>query len=208
MKAQHPFTVAWVRETIEALGDRYSVPSESTLFSLANRLNLTTDVYESREVTRAHLDQYTEMYNALQVQKRWFDDRWKELEAANLLHDERETQLRDKFNAYMEAMTSHHESNFLTGLPMEVWRVWPILKNWRDIAEYIADAFVLAMKESNPGRTFGFSDDGPAVKFTLAALERIGAAPRAGSPENARYRIAQRIRELKAKKKRKEKPDL
>lgn len=73
---------------------------------------------------------------------------------------------------------------------------------------FIADVFVLAMKESNPDRTFGFSDNGPAVKFTLAALELIDAAPQAGSPENARYRIAQRIREFKAKWKRKRKPNV
>jgi hypothetical protein len=209
---QFPFSVAWVREAIESLGGRYGVPSESKLEWMATQLNWDVYMlYSWKERISTSQARVSEVRNALKVLTRFHEDRQKELEAVDIPPHlvERETQLRDKFNAYMETMSFMEPMSWLApALPMDAGLVFARLKSWRDIAENIADVFVQAMKESNPGRTFGFSDDGPAVKFTLAALERIGAAPRAGSPENARYRIAQRIRELKAKKKRKEKPDL
>src|SRR5262249_26581629 len=158
---------------------------------------------------RASQARDSEVRNALKVLARFHEDRRKEVLAAPDISPNifvREMYLRDMFIAYERELSALWCWHFEIPMDLAAWSAFP--KNWRDIAERIADAFVQAMKESNPGRTFGFSDDGPAVKFTLATLERISAAPQAGSPENARYRIAQRIRELKAKKKRKEKPDL
>src|SRR5262249_56161272 len=45
VRAQYPFTVAWVREAIESLGDQYVVPPESELQSLVNWLNPLAFVY-------------------------------------------------------------------------------------------------------------------------------------------------------------------
>jgi hypothetical protein len=219
---RRPYTVPWLRETVERLGPKYSVPSEPALGLLARWLNVGAEIYADRELMRAARARATETYNALQVLQSWHDDRCKDSEAANIPPEivKRETQLRDKFNsymeAYMEAMTPHEIVPGLPmrpDLPMDVWLVSPSLKSWRDIVAFIAEAFAVAMEESNPGIEFGFSDNGPAVKFTVAALEPIGASP----PENARQRVAQclraqrvarRLREIRAKRNRKERSDL
>jgi len=214
MKRPGPFTVAWLRETIEGLGPKYSVPSEPKLGLLARWLNVGAEIYADQEPGRAARARATEMYNALQVQKRWFDDRRKELEAANIAPEmvERETQLRDKFNSYLEAMTSHMEAMtsreppwlVFGRLPMDVWLVSPPLKSWRDIVAFVADAFVLAMEESNPDKPFGASDHGPTVRFAVAALDLIGALPRARIRESLYPRVAKHLRAIRAKKRKKQ----
>jgi hypothetical protein len=220
---RRPYTVPWLREAIEGLGGRgYAVPSEPKLGLLARCLNVGAEIYADRELVRDARARAADVDHALQVLQSWHDDRCKESEANNIPPEivKRETQLRNKFNAYMEAymeaitpLEVMPDIPMRPDLPMDVWLVSPSLKSWRDIVAFIAEAFAMAMEESNPGIEFGFSDNGPAVKFTVAALELIGAAP----PENARQRVAQclrdqrvaqRIREIRTKLKRNERTDL
>src|SRR5262249_56321740 len=107
MKAQRPFTVAWVREAIESLGDGYRVPPERGLEYMASRLNGKFYFYMLKDQASASAARASEVRNALKALARFHPDRWKELLAASHIPPaivECETQLRDKFNAYTGEM--------------------------------------------------------------------------------------------------------
>src|SRR5262249_13471976 len=119
MKAHHPFTVAWVREAIESLGRGYRVPPERGLEYMASRLNGDFVFYTSKDQASANAARASEVRNALKVLACFHEDRWKELLAASHIPPdivERETQLRDKFNAYRVEM-SHWRFSRYTCLP-------------------------------------------------------------------------------------------
>lgn len=122
---RRPYTVPWLREAIEGLGKRYSMPSEPTLWMLAKRLNVGAEIYADREVLCAARARAAEVHHALQVLQHWHDDRAKELDAANIPPEivKRETQLRDKFNAYMKAMASP-APEFVPGLSQCPFSPW------------------------------------------------------------------------------------
>ena len=203
MKAQHPFTVAWVREAIESLGGGYRAPSESELESMVSWLNGFAFIYtwEDRPKVR-----HSEVRNALKVLACYHEDRWKEL-LATAPHlpphfVEREMQLRDKFNAYSEEMIRLRALR-LAYLPMDVAALYAPLKSWHDIAESIAGVFARAMKESNPGKPFGNWERGPVVRFTTAALNLIGILPPADQLEELYPRVAKHLRAIKAEDRKK-----
>ena len=213
MKARPPFTVAWVREAIEGLGDQYRVPPESRLRWLVNWLNGDAFIYTWKGRPKVH---DFEVLNALEVLARYHEGRWKELLAgAPHLRPhivERETQLRDKFNAYSEEMIRLRARGlaylpaeaevlyapFESWLPMDLAALYASFKSWHDIAGGIACVFAETMKESNPGKPFGNSDKGPVVRFTTAALNLIGILPHADRLEDLYPRVAKHLRMTKA----------
>src|SRR5262249_47076287 len=65
VKAQHPFTVAWVREAIEGLGGRYNVPPERELECIAGRLKAKSYLYTWKDQTSASAARASEVRNAL-----------------------------------------------------------------------------------------------------------------------------------------------
>src|SRR5262249_23433171 len=67
VKAQHPFTVAWVREAIEGLGGRYNVPPERELECIAGRLKAKSYLYTWKDQTSASAARASEVRNALKV---------------------------------------------------------------------------------------------------------------------------------------------
>src|SRR5262249_48825916 len=206
-RAQYPFTVAWVREAIESLGGQYVVPPEAELQSLVNWLNPLAFIYtwEGRPKVRD-----SEVRNALRVLARYHEDRWTELLAAapHLLPRSvskkkrayivgRETQVRDKFNAYSEEMI-HLLAYELRYLPMDVAALDAPFKSWHNIAAGASRLFSGAMKESNPGKPFGNSDRGHVVRFTTAVLNLIGILPHADRLEDLYPRVAKHLRMNKA----------
>jgi hypothetical protein len=129
-------------------------------------LNIIDATCKARGVAATNRARAAEVHHAFWVLMRFFDARRRagEVPGADRQIGENARRLCDLFESLEEMMLATPlELEMDTGLQI------PPFKNWRTFVQWVARAFQWALQDVN-SREIGFSDDGPVVRLTMAAL--------------------------------------
>jgi hypothetical protein len=188
-----PFTVDWLRAQLQPYGRRYGFPPDWELARIASLINMVDGRCRGRAAEIASQEYAIEVHHALQVLTRFFAERERECESPDIDRQivENERRLGGQFDSFMAtlAMTPCE-------LDLDKGRRRPPLKSWRDFAHFIAYLIKGALEDSNPGKPIGFSDDGPVVGLTMAALGVIAGDDTKLRP-TSRGALGQHLRQRK-----------
>jgi hypothetical protein len=165
-----PFTVAWLHEKMQFLENRYCRPPDHELAHIASLLNMINDACKARGTAATNRAHAAKVHYAFWTLVRFFDARRRASEAPGVDRQivENERRLCHQFEILKEMMAATpFELKLDTGVQI------PPFENWHTFVQWVARAFQWALQDSNPKKTVGFSDDGPAVRLTMEALDVI-----------------------------------
>jgi hypothetical protein len=189
--AAGPFTVAWLREKMDFLENRYCLPPDHELAHIASLLNMIDGACKSEGAAAVNRARAIEVQHAFGILMRFFEARRRASESAGIDRQivENERRLHGQFEILKKMMAATPFE-----LEMDAGLQTPPFKSWRNFAHWIARAIQWALEDSNDKKYgFGFSDESPVVWLTNEALAAIAGDDSRLRPKNLKV-LAQHLR--------------
>ncbi len=170
------------------IASKYKPPSDPARAKLAEELNGLRELVANRredwekinERRKAVRDAMTTIEENLPSLVDLIDQELALTLTRFITNDSRACALEDKqaFDSLKLAILNLRNRKFL----MNELRLGFDVKDWKPLAEILADRFIDALRSTNPGVAIGVSEDGPVSKFAEAVLPKIyGKSPKVGT---------------------------